>query len=512
MPVTLSYPGVYIEELSSGVHTITGVATSITAFIGATLRGPSNVATRIQSYADYERTFGPLDAACTMGYAVQHYFQHGGTDAYIVRVAGDGAAKATFELATADTPLKLVATGEGTWADELKVTISYDDTKDKDKLFTLRIQKPASPGSDKLVDLEKFINLSHEAAHERNVKSVLRGSALLNVDGAVPAARPNAATFDPKSKGNAGKAIKDADVLGDQEKRTGLYALDEVDLFNLLYIPPLERDTDVKNDTLAKAATYCTKRRALLIADLSLEGAAGGDDVTKAEAAVNALRSQATADAANVAVYFPRVVMADPLQQGRSAAFGAGGAIAGIMARTDSQRGVWKAPAGLDAGFSGVRELTYKLDDGANGRLNPLGLNCLRSFPVFGTVVWGARTLAGADVLASDWKYVPVRRLTLFIEESLYRGTQWAVFEPNDEPLWAQIRLNLGAFMHNLFVQGAFQGAAPRDAYFVKCDKETTPQNAIDLGIVNIVVGFAPLKPAEFVVIKIQQIAGQIQV
>jgi phage tail sheath protein FI len=186
--------------------------------------------------------------------------------------------------------------------------------------------------------------------------------------------------------------------------------------------------------------------------------------------------------------------------------------VAGIMARTDSQRGVWKAPAGLEAGFSGVRELSYKLDDGANGRLNPLGLNCLRSFPVFGTVVWGARTLAGADVLASDWKYVPVRRLTLFIEESLYRGTQWAVFEPNDEPLWAQIRLNLGAFMHNLFVQGAFKGASPRDAYFVKCDKETTPQNAIDLGIVNIVVGFAPLKPAEFVVIKIQQIAGQIQV
>jgi phage tail sheath protein FI len=137
-------------------------------------------------------------------------------------------------------------------------------------------------------------------------------------------------------------------------------------------------------------------------------------------------------------------------------------------------------------------------------------VNCLRSFPVAGNVVWGARTLQGADALASEWKYVPVRRLAYFLEESLYRGTQWVVFEPNDEPLWAQIRLNVGAFMHNLFRQGAFQGQTPQEAYFVKCDKDTTTQNDINLGIVNIVVGFAPLKPAEFVIIQIQQIAGQI--
>jgi phage tail sheath protein FI len=144
--------------------------------------------------------------------------------------------------------------------------------------------------------------------------------------------------------------------------------------------------------------------------------------------------------------------------------------------------------------------------------LNPLAVNCLRTFPASGTVVWGARTLQGNDQLASEWKYIPVRRTALYIEESLYRGLQWVVFEPNDEPLWAQIRLNVGAFMHNLFVKGAFQGQTPRDAYFVKCDKETTTQNDIDLGIVNIVVGFAPLKPAEFVIISLQQIAGQIQV
>ncbi len=140
-----------------------------------------------------------------------------------------------------------------------------------------------------------------------------------------------------------------------------------------------------------------------------------------------------------------------------------------------------------------------------------MGLNCLRSFPVAGNVVWGARTLVGADLLASEWKYLAVRRTALFLEESLYRGTQWVVFEPNDEPLWAQIRLNVGAFMQNLFRQGAFQGSSPRNAYLVKCDRETTTQNDINLGVVNIVVGFAPLKPAEFVVIRIQQLAGQVQ-
>jgi phage tail sheath protein FI len=186
--------------------------------------------------------------------------------------------------------------------------------------------------------------------------------------------------------------------------------------------------------------------------------------------------------------------------------------VAGLYARTDGDRGVWKAPAGTEASLIGVQALSYQLNDRENGSLNPLGVNCLRSFPVYGAVSWGARTLRGADQMTSEYKYVPVRRLALFLEESLYRGTQWVVFEPNDEPLWAQIRLNLGAFMNSLFRQGAFQGKTPREAYLVKCDRETTTQDDINRGVVNILVAFAPLKPAEFVVIRIQQLAGQIQV
>jgi phage tail sheath protein FI len=166
-------------------------------------------------------------------------------------------------------------------------------------------------------------------------------------------------------------------------------------------------------------------------------------------------------------------------------------------------RGVWKAPAGITAGIGGIDGLELDINDAQNGQLNPVGINCLRNFPVVGPVVWGARTLRGADVLSDDYKYIPVRRLTLYIEESLYRGTKFAVFEPNDEALWSQLRLSIGAFMDGLYRQGAFYG------YTVACDRTTTTQADIDRGVVNVVVGFAPEKPAEFIVLQIQQQAGQ---
>jgi phage tail sheath protein FI len=212
----------------------------------------------------------------------------------------------------------------------------------------------------------------------------------------------------------------------------------------------------------------------------------------------------------NSAYYFPWVSAPDPLFGNRSRLFPPCGFVAGIYATTDASRGVWKAPAGIDASLTGVSGLQYVLTDLENGSLNTQGINCLRQFRVYGDVVWGARTLQGSDQAGSQWKYVPIKRLALFIESSLYDGTQWVVFEPNAEPLWGQIRLNISAFLQGLFLQGAFQGTTPQQAYFVKCDSENNPQASIDLGIVNILVGFAPLYPAEFVVIQIQQIAGQL--
>jgi uncharacterized protein len=254
------------------------------------------------------------------------------------------------------------------------------------------------------------------------------------------------------------------------------------------------------------AAKYCSERRAMLIIDPPIDW----DTKDKALNGVKGIFGSLGDTKKNAALFFPRVKLTDPLRENRIDTFVPCGVVAGIFARTDAQRGVWKAPAGIEAGMTGVRGLSVGLTDGENGQLNPLGVNCLRNFTAYGNVVWGSRTAAGDDRLASEWKYIPVRRIALFLEESLYRGTQWVVFEPNDEPLWAQVRLNIGSFMNTLFRQGAFQGSSPREAYFVKCEKETTTQNDIDRGIVNIVVGFAPLKPAEFVIIKFQQIAGQI--
>ncbi|MDQ1445256.1 MAG: uncharacterized protein QOI20_1720 [Acidimicrobiaceae bacterium] len=307
-----------------------------------------------------------------------------------------------------------------------------------------------------------------------------------------------------------------ADFGGDDGGEVGLAhveaqagpALAKVDLFNILCVPPLAEDGgDVGPEVYDWAAAACQARRAFLVVDAPQAWTTPAKAVAGFRSEVDELGGRS----ANAAVYYPRLRQPDPLNGDGPDEFVPCGAVAGVMARTDAARGVWKAPAGLDAALRGVPDLTVRMSDDENGLLNPLGVNCLRSMPPAGRVVWGARTLVGADSLANEWKYVPIRRLALFIEESLFRGTRWVVFEPNDEPLWGQIRLSVGTFMHQLFRSGAFQGSSPKDAYFVKCDGQTTTEADRNLGVVNINVGFAPLKPAEFVVIRLQQLAGQIE-
>ena len=304
--------------------------------------------------------------------------------------------------------------------------------------------------------------------------------------------------------GNNGAAPDVGVYGGDPLLHTGFFALDTVDLFNLMVLPgDREVDESTYLQIVGPASIYCNQRRAFLLVDAP--GSWTNGDIPVADAsAVNSLRALVVKD--HSAVFYPRVQYSDA---GLKKLIGPAGMIAGLMARTDSQRGVWKAPAGTEAALFGVLDLELNLTDLENGVLNKLGVNCLRKFPT-GIVNWGARTLDGSDDIGSEWKYIPIRRLALFLEESLFRGTKWVVFEPNDEPLWASIRLNLNAFMMSLFRQGAFQGSTPDKAFFVKCDAETTTQNDRNLGIVNIEVGFAPLKPAEFVIIKIQQIAGDL--
>lgn len=279
----------------------------------------------------------------------------------------------------------------------------------------------------------------------------------------------------------------------------------DVDLFNLMVLPRAEGQTDDQRQALwGLASSFCARKRAFLLVDPRNNWA----DVTQAEAGVDQLRIGV--DTRNSAAYWPRLHIQNGSPGGRF--IDPSGSIAGLIARTDGNRGVWKAPAGLEATVRGVSGLERRMSDPENGVINPKALNAIRLFPA-GVVSWGARTLVGFDGSGNiDDKYIPVRRTMLFIEESLYRGLHFAVFEPNDEPLWAQIRLAAGSFMNSLFRKGAFAGAKASDAYFVSCDSSTTTADDINLGIVNVVVGFAPLKPAEFVVLTVKQIAGQAEV
>lgn len=297
---------------------------------------------------------------------------------------------------------------------------------------------------------------------------------------------------------------------GEDEYRAAFDVMERrVDLFNLMVLPRARAEDGTQSDADRKpafdaASAFCARQRAFLLVDPpATDAARRWTDATTAESGVDALRIGI--DSRNSAVFWPRLKMANGTYQDP------GGAMAGLMARIDGTRGVWKAAAGVEATIRGVAGLEYPMSDPDNGVINPKAVNALRVFPD-GVLSWGARTLVGFNDSGNiDDKYIPVRRTMLFIEESLYRGLRFAVFEPNDEPLWAQIRLAAGSFMNTLFRQGAFAGQKASDAYFVLCDRSTTTATDQNLGIVNVIVGFAPLKPAEFVILTVKQIAGQAQ-
>jgi len=516
----------------------------------------------INSYGDFERIFGGLWVNSTLGYAVRDFYLNGGSQAIIVRLYHEEKGKPSKSKLAFDG-VKLEAAYEGSWGTYLRGSTDTDVSEvvalnmglTKGDLFNLTVFEDKPGGRT-----EVFRNLSFKDGPRRVDNVLAAGSVLVRWDSSSPldpdpTKRPAVAagqdevrkaeqdladkkkTFADAIQAKKAQAEIDTDTKAVEDAKTalqktkdplaasdgvaltlaedftpnkaetdkkGLYALAQADLFNILCVPPYLATGDVDDGLISAAAAYCEKRRAMLLVD----SPSGWNTKDAAKTGINA---GVGTTSKNAAIYFPRLRQRNILRDNQFEEFVPCGAVSGTFARTDTQRGVWKAPAGLDAVLNNVPALSVDLNDPENGELNPLGVNCLRTMVPSGRIIWGSRTLQGDDRLASEWKYVPVRRTALFIEESLYRGTQWVVFEPNDEPLWAQIRLNVGAFMHNLFRQGAFQGATPKDAYFVKCDKETTTQNDINLGIVNIVVGFAPLKPAEFVIIKLQQMTGQIE-
>jgi hypothetical protein len=535
MPVLTSYPGVYVEEIPSGVHNIVGVTTATTAFVDFFPQGPMGIPTQVSNYSEFATIFGGLDTRSEASYGVMQYYLNGGQTAWIVRVASGTPAAAQVTLESASPPqatLLVQASSPGVWGETLQVGIDYNTRPTGSDLFNLVVRRLDSvTNPTKVLVTEVYRNLSmNKSGATYAVDLVNNASQLITLTDQGLGDIPNATALDviatlgnPLSPGyetvsDPGHPPSDGGVPDAPALEAGISTLARLDpyIFNILCIPAAANlvasgtpDTANIAGAYEFAAKFCETHRAFLIVDIPQTITTISSTQTNGVMSwVSAMELNGLTPSSSAAIYFPRLLMPDPLNQNRPRNVGVSGTLAGIYSATDSSRGVWKAPAGIGAGIGGA-SLAFVMNDADSGDINPFGINGLRNFPTYGNVVWGARTMRGADALADEWAYIPVRRTADFIEESLFEGLKWVVFEPNDERLWSQIRLNVTSFMQNLFRQGAFQGTSAASAYFVKCDSETTTQTDINSGVVNILVGFAPLKPAEFVVLQIQQMAGQ---
>ncbi|WP_439598992.1 phage tail sheath family protein [Falsiroseomonas sp.] len=508
MPIRPTFPGVYVQEVAApGIApAIAGVATSVAAFVDAFGRGPLDVPLRLAGMPDLQREFGGLHPGSPGSYALRQFFANGGTQALGLRVA-EGAVAASALL-----PGRLRATAgrqvegrslpdPGSWGNALELQVDPEGPEQ----FSLTIREGAGQGPARQQEVFRELTLAPGAPRDA-VAVVNAGSRLVQLARESPAADALLAAGPAVYRLSGGQdgtlPVPAAALLGDAAARTGLQALADGPPFGLLCLP---RAADLPGDAmravLAAATRLCEGRRAMLLVDLP--GA-----VADAAGAVAWMQAHEALRHPNAAAYFPRIQVADPLAGGLPRSLAPSGTIAGLHARFEAQHGVWKAPAGGEARLEQANGLDLLLTDRETSVLNPLGLNVLRAFPTLGLVCWGSRTLAGGDAAASEFKYVPVRRLALFLERSLLEGLAWTVFEQNDARLWDRIRQAAESFLQSLFRQGAFQGATPREAFFNRCDATTTTPQDIAQGRVNLVLGFAPLRPAEFILLRLALRAG----
>ena len=532
MPALL-HPGVYVQEVPSKVRSIEGAQTSTTIFVGETERGPIGP-TKIKSRTEYERYFGGYvrristsgspsaddTSRVLMKHHIDGFFQNGGTTAYILR-ALDGwssAAKSKRQGTDAggDTSDIIEASSPGVWGNDLSVGLLASSDGDADRFRIVVVYASPEDGESSIV--EDWDRLSADPDDETYAPDVLKRSAFIRWIEGADVFRPDADTFstaDPEDSviiseapamtgglggGGALTSANYADLLDER-----LAGIDDAALLvagcDALLTATADADYCEFTQVFIDYVNVRPRLDLFFVGDMPAQHGAG----TATEAASSTL----TALAANIttnnfaALYWPWVVVSDPIGVGKNPTLKLppAGYVAGLYGRTDSRRGVWKAPAGTEATLGGTLSLEHVLHDGHSDDLNPKGINALRVIPGAGRVVWGARTL----VPSSEWRYVPVRRTAIYLRTSIYNGIQWAVFEPNDEPLWASLRTTIGAFMEIQFRNGAFAGSTSKEAYFVKVDSETTTEDDQAAGIVNILVGFCPLRPAEFVVVKLSQ-------
>jgi phage tail sheath protein FI len=392
------------------------------------------------------------------------------------------------------------AISAGAWGDNLSVQILNFVAPNFDLLITLNGLSAESFHnlSTKPTDPNYALNIVNSRSAFVRISSLPGPVADAGLTPLINGASGNGADGTPLTPVSGGGTP--GDFESELKDPLNGYALLNKITFNLLCVPG-----ETNGGVVQLLQKFCNDNRAFLIVD-SDPGAnigAGTPDLTAGPADGGNV-TYVTQYADHAALYFPWVLATDPLSN-KPTLYPPCGYVAGIYASVDASRGVWKSPAGVETGLTGALGLQYPLTDTDSGLLNPVAVNCLRQFPAFGTVVWGARTIAGSDAGGSQWQYVPIRRFALFLESSLYEGTQWAVFEPNAEPTWSQVRMSIGAFMQDLFLQGAFAGTSPQTSYFVKCDADNNPPSNVAMGVLTVTVGFAPLYPAEFIVIQIQQ-------
>jgi uncharacterized protein len=537
------HPGVYTLELPSAVRPIEGVSTSTAAFVGFASKGPVPGTTLpngkaaqpllVTSFTDYQRNFGGFRADSFLTYSARAFFENGGQRLYVVRVVGAPTSPPTSPptlpagraLSAAGAPFALSAVNEGAWGNQITVEIANSSDGNTASNFKLVVRYDSGAGPD-IVETYDNVTFSGSPTSGTGATPADYARAVVNRRSeyiGFPISSPDF-TSRPNNQmilfagGNDGPTPQPSDLIGQPAVNnilagTGLHALDKITDVNLIAIPGSGDPA-----TVQAGMTYCKTRPlqdCFMIADL---GTVSNVQAARQQGQQPDLRTISDARNFSVnfpgksfgdygAVYFPYVLADDPIGTGRNPTIllPPSPFMAGVYARIDNSRGVFKAPAGLEAGIGGAVGVASHISDTEQDQLNPVGVNAIRAIPGAGIVAWGTRTI-GSD---ASWRYIPVRRVAIFLRVSIYNGIQFAVFEPNDEPLWAALRLNIRSFMLTQFRAGAFQGSKPDDAFFVKCDSGTTTQTDIDNGVVNILVGFAPLKPAEFIILKLSQKAGQ---
>jgi phage tail sheath protein FI len=502
MPNYLS-PGVYVEEVEAGSRPIEGVGTAVASFVGLAQRGPTNAPTLITNWAQFVNTFGDFVEGSYLAHAVYGYFLNGGGACYVVRVGGDAPApQARAELAAATDgggpSYRATALEPGAAGNEISVEVTPATSGDEGA-FDLTVRGPGGA-------TETYENVTTKRGRSNVVTMVKERSKLIQLEEVGTASALERVPAPGKvalagADGAKPMRVSAEDYVGDPADRTGFGGLEAVDTVTMLCVPDLM--AVYQQGILDLEGVQAVQQGMIAHCELM------GDRVAILDAppGLNAQQvrewrvDKAGYDSKYASLYWPWLQVSDPLTS-QSKLVPPSGHIAGIWARNDDTRGVHKAPA--NEVIRGALALELQITKGEHDQLNPTGINCIRAFPGRGIRVWGARTLSSDPA----WRYLNVRRLFNYVEESILEGTQWVVFEPNDLNLWQRVKRTLNAFLVRTWRDGALFGATPGEAFYVKCDAETNPPEVVDAGQLVVEVGIAPVKPAEFVVFRVAQFSG----